>query len=104
MNKLSHYFLSILLLLICILGIQLFYMYSFSSLYVKEKNIFVKIVSLPDLAISNSANFIRHRSLSDTFALFSNGPELLEYFPSTFTYNYSPNPKHNPSRIELANE
>jgi len=79
-------------------------MYSFSSLYVKEKNIFVKIVSLPDLAISNSANFIRHRSLSDTFALFSNGPELLEYFPSTFTYNYSPNPKHNPSRIELANE
>lgn len=103
MNKLSHYFLSTLLLLSCILGVQLIYMYSFASLHVEEKNAFVKVVDLPDLAISNSANFIRHRSLSDTFSLFSNGPELLEYFPSTFVYNYSPNPKYNPSRIELEN-
>lgn len=102
MNKLSYYFLSTLFLLSSILGVQLVYMYSFSSLDIEEKNAFVKVVSLPDLAISNSANFIRHRSLSDTFSLFSNGPELLEYFPSTFTYNYSTNPKYNPSRIELA--
>jgi hypothetical protein len=102
MNKLSHYFLSILLLLLGILGVQMLYMYNFSSLHVEEKNIFVKVVGLPDLSISNSANFIRHRSLSDTFSLFSNGPELLEYFPSTFTYNYSSNQKNSPSRIELA--
>jgi len=101
MNKLSYYFLSTLLLLSCILGVELLYMYSFSSLHVKEKNAFVRMVGLPDLAISNSANFIRHRSLSDTFSLFSNGPELLEYFPSTFTYNYSSNQQYNPSRIEL---
>jgi len=102
MNKLSYYFLSFLLFLSTILGVQMLYMYNSSALHVEEKNIFVKIVGLPDLAISNSANFIRHRSLSDTFSLFSNGPELLEYFPSTFTYNYSSNQKNNPSRIELA--
>ncbi|WP_051505378.1 hypothetical protein [Sulfurospirillum arcachonense] len=76
-------------------------MYSSSNLHEQTKNDFVKTVGLPDLAISNGANFIRHRSLSDTFSLFSNGPELLEYFPSTFTYNYSQNYKNIPSRIEL---
>ena len=101
MNKLSYYFLSVLALLSCVLGILMLYLYNFNALHVEEKNAFVKVVGLPDLAISNSANFIRHRSLSDTFALFSNGPELLEYFPSTFTYNYSTNQKNNPSRIEL---
>jgi len=73
-------------------------MHSTSSLHVKTKNEFVSLVGLPDLALSNSANFIRHRSYSDTFALFSNGPELLEYFPSTFTYNYY---TKNPARITI---
>ena len=103
MNKLSHYFLYCLLLFNSILGIEVFYMYNTSSLHVEAKNEFVSLVGLPDLALSNSANFIRHRSYSDTFSLFSNGPELLEYFPSTFTYNYSHNYKNNPSRIELEN-
>jgi len=101
MNKLSHYFFSILLLLSCVFVVQLFYIYNFSYLYKKEKNAFVKVAGLPDLAISNSAHFIRDRSLSDMFSLFSNDPELLEYFPSTFIYNYSSNQKSNPSRIEL---
>lgn len=102
MNKLSYYFLSIFALLCVILSAQMIYMYNSFSLHVKEKNAFVSVVGLPDLALSNGAHFIRHRSLSDTFSLFSNGPELLEYFPSTFTYNYAQNYKNIPSRIELA--
>jgi len=98
MNRLSHYFLSFLLLLSSILGLELVYMYNTTSLHVEAKNEFVSLVGLPDLALSNSANFIRHRSYSDTFALFSNGPELLEYFPSTFTYNYY---TKNPARITV---
>jgi hypothetical protein len=101
MNKLSIYFLSLFFILVSILSIELVYMYNTSALHVKEKNNFVSLIGLPDLSISNGANFIRHRSYSDTFSLFSNGPELLEYFPSTFTYNYSHNYKNNPSRIEL---
>jgi len=100
MNNLSHYFLSSLIILSSILAIELVYMYSNSSLHVKSKNSFVYLTGLPDLALSNSANFVRHRSYSDTFSLFSNGPELLEYFPSTFTYNFF---TKNPSRIELEN-
>ena len=100
MNKLSYYFLSSLIILSSILTIELIYMYSISTLHVKTKNSFVNLVGLPDLALSNSANFVRHRSYSDTFSLFSNGPELLEYFPSTFTYNYY---TINPSRIEREN-
>ncbi len=102
MNKLSIYFLSLFFILVSILSIEVVYMYNTSTLHVKEKNNFVSLIGLPDLSISNGANFIRHRSYSDTFSLFSNGPELLEYFPSTFTYNYSHNYKNNPSRIELA--
>jgi len=100
MHKLSHYFLSLLFILSFTLAIEFLYMYNTSTLHVKEKNNFVSLIGLPDLSISNGANFIRHRSYSDTFALFSNGPELLEYFPSTFTYNYSPSYKNIPSRIK----
>jgi hypothetical protein len=101
MDKTSKIFIITLLGLICTLVFQVFYMYKKNALHVEEKNRFARLVKLPDLAISNSANFIRHRSLADTFSLFSNSPELLEYFPSTFTYNYSPIQYKNPSRIEL---
>ncbi len=99
MNKLSHYFLSILFLLSSTLVIEFLYISHVLALHVEEKNSFVSLVGLPDLSISNGANFIRHRSYSDTFSLFSNGPELLEYFPSTFTY--APSSNINTSRIEL---
>lgn len=97
MQKLSYYFLSTISLLTIVLTLELLYMYNLKPLHVEQKNELVKLVGLPDLALSNSANFIRHRSYSDTFSLFANGPELMEYFPSTFTYNYTHN---NPSRIE----
>lgn len=101
MNKISHRFLFFTLFLLTLFSVEILYMYTTLQPNIVLKNSFVKLIGLPDLSISNEANFIRHRSLSDTFSLFSNGPELLEYFPSTFTYNYSDNYKNNPSRIEL---
>ncbi len=47
-------------------------------------------MTLPDLALSTEALFIRHRShsvLSDAFGL---GPSLLPFFPSDFTYAPAP--------------
>jgi len=67
-----------------------------------NKRLFVKIVTLPDLAISNETHYVRHRSLSDTFSIFSNSPTLSENFPSTFVYNYSEIQRNLPSRIEVA--
>ncbi len=101
MNKLSLYFLSIFFVLSAILAVKTLYMYTTAKQCEVEKNSFVKLVGLPDLSLSNSAGFIRHRSYSDTFSLFSNDPNLLEHFPSTFTYSYSPIQYKNPSRIEL---
>lgn len=67
-----------------------------------DKRAFVKIVKLPDLAISNETHYVRHRSLSDIFSIFSNSPTLSENFPSTFVYNYSKIQRKLPSRIEVA--
>ncbi len=68
---------------------------------IQKKRVFVKIESLPDLAISSEAHFVRHRSLSDLFSMFSNSPTLTEFFPSTFVYNYSQIQREIPSRIEI---
>ena len=67
-----------------------------------NKRLFVKMVTLPDLAISNETHYVRHRSLSDVFSIFSNSPTLTENFPSTFVYNYSEIQRNLPSRIEVA--
>ncbi len=72
----------------------------------KDKNAnkkieFVKLTGLPDLAISTETHYVRHRSLSDTFSIFSNSPTLSENFPSTFVYNYSNIQKNLPSRITV---
>ncbi|MDX1808787.1 MAG: hypothetical protein R3331_04565 [Sulfurospirillaceae bacterium] len=65
------------------------------------KRLFVEKTGMSDLSLSTEAHFVRHRSLSDLFSIFSNAPTLSEYFPSTFVYNYSQIQKKNPSRIEL---
>jgi hypothetical protein len=66
-----------------------------------KKNLFVRTVMLPDLAISSETHYVRHRSISDLFSMFSNSPTLTEFFPSTFVYNYSQIQRKIPSRIEL---
>lgn len=62
--------------------------YDSEEIYVK-KNDFISVVGLPDLAISTEANYIRHRSLSDIKMIFTDGPEHIEYFPSSFTINHN---------------
>lgn len=65
-----------------------------------EKRLFVSLTGMSDLALSSEAHFVRHRSMSDLFSIFSNSPTLTEYFPSTFVYNYSEIQRKNPARIE----
>jgi len=61
-----------------------------------KKNTFVAIVGLSDLAISTSATYIRHRSMSDIFSIYRDAPSLREYFPSTYAISHSHiiNPHH----------
>lgn len=77
-------------------------MYTSKDNFQEQKFAFVKLIGLPDLAIANGANFVRHRSLSDTFSFFSNGPELLDFFPSTHTYNFGNQHHDAPSKMTHA--
>ena len=56
------------------------------------------MLQLPDLAISTEAMFIRHRTLSDTFAILKEDPQLKEYFPTTFIYSHSHILQNTPSK------
>ena len=90
-NK-SHNFFIFLLLLLIGTAIQLVYIYQTKTLTqqaIDKKNIFVKITSLPDLALSTEANYIRHRSISDIFSIYKDDGTLREYAPSTYTYSVS---------------
>lgn len=102
MNKKSKYlFFSILITLFTIV-FELGYLSNFKSLSkkdIEDKNILVSSLGLPDLAISNEAMYIRHRTLSDTFSIFKEGPELKEYFPTTFVYSHSHILNNTPAKI-----
>lgn len=54
-----------------------------------KKTTFVKLIGLPDLAISTEATYVRHRSMSDMFSIYKDDASLREYFPSTFAYSHS---------------
>lgn len=69
--------------------VQLSYLAVFKTPSIQEKQIknsFVKVVSLPDLAISSESPFIRHRTLATAFDIYRDDNGLLEYYPSTFIY------------------
>ena len=102
MNKKSKYLFSIIVLVLFTLSIELVYLQNSKTLSkkdIEDKNILVSSLGLPDLAISTEAMYIRHRSLSDTFSIFKEGPELKEYFPSTFVYSHSHILNNTPSKI-----
>ncbi len=61
----------------------------------------VRIIGLPDMAVATEARFLRFRSLSDIFAPFNEGPEMLDYFPAAFTYAPSPITRKLPSTIKV---
>lgn len=73
------------------------FLYATQDNFLHVKQNFVKLSQMPDLSLSNEAHFIRHRSYSDTFSIFANSPELLEYFPSSFVYHHPT--LNNPSKI-----
>jgi len=96
-------FLSGLITLCVTVMAQIFYFsktHALTHTSITCKESLVSLIGLPDLALVSEAHFIRHRSLSDVFSPFADGPELLEYFPSTFVYHAASLPI--PSRIKRA--
>ncbi len=63
------------------------------------KRAVVSLVALPDLAVATEARFLRFRSLADIYSPFNEGPELLDYFPASFTYAPAYRGAHMPSRV-----
>lgn len=103
MNYKSKIYFKTIISSILILCITIVYLYTNKTItkkQIEEKNILVKSIQLPDLAISTEAMYIRHRSLSDIFSLFKDSPSLLEYFPTSFVYNFSANINNYPSKIK----
>lgn len=98
----SKYLLFLSLSIVLVTLFQWGYFKRHSSLNVQsiaQKKSLVSLIGLPDLALVTEAHYVRHRSLSDAFSFFADSPELLEYFPSTFVYMYTPSIAKNPSRI-----
>ena len=62
---------------------------STSDAMLEKKIAFVKLSTLPDLAIATEASYVRHRSLSEMFSLYKEDGSLREYFPSTFAISHS---------------
>ncbi|QOY53886.1 hypothetical protein HUE87_08250 [Candidatus Sulfurimonas marisnigri] len=89
-NKKSRVLFYTFLLLVGAVIAEITYLGSKSgSERINSKVAFVKMVGLPDLAISTEASYVRHRSMSDMFSIFKDDGSLREYFVSTFTYSHS---------------
>jgi len=87
-NKSKKLFL-VLQTLTVLFVIQIIYLYTTKTTTKKNiqiKNNFVKLTSLPDLAVSSETPFIRHRSLATPYEIYRDDNGLLEYYPSTFIY------------------
>ena len=88
-----------------LLFLTLFFCFEVGYLALKDKKIeqkrdFVAKVGLPDIALSTEAKYIRHRSLSDIFSIFSEDPEGVSYFVTTYAYAPSPILKNTPCVVE----
>ena len=88
MNKKSKS-LFIIFSLLFVLGVgELIYLNeakSMSSVDLDKKKRFVELVGLPDLAFSSEANYIRHRSLSNVFSIYSEDGSLREHSYVSFS-------------------
>lgn len=82
------------LFIVILLNISLF-LFMFIILYnnqidsKKDKKLFISIIGLPDLAISTTNSYIRHRSLTNIKTIFKDGPEHIEYSKVAFTINHT---------------
>ncbi len=108
MNIKSKYLFFFLGITTILLVFQTIYLYTNKSLTkenLEKKDLLIQALGLPDLAISTEAMYIRHRTLSDTFSLFKESPELREYFPTTYVYSHSHILNNTPSKvIKVINE
>ena len=99
MKKKSYYLfglLSSISILLFSIALYLNIYKSMSKIEYENKNQFVKLTSLPDLALSTQSSYIRHRSLTDLFSIYSNDGVLREYDITSFTYSL-PNINHSKS-------
>ena len=88
------------LILIVILEIAYLTKYKTMTQDIKAQKItFVKLVGLPDLALSTNDIYIRHRSLANIFDIYPNDSQLREYGKLSFSYNHSTLLHNTPSRI-----
>lgn len=89
-NRKSRFVIYSFLSLMTLLFVEVIYLYGAKSMSedeLKSKREFVKVVQLPDLALSTEAFFIRHRTLSDFFSIYRDDGTLREYFASTFVFS-----------------
>jgi len=92
MNRKSHRLFYIFLLVLFLFAVEITYLWQTKSITAQQKldkKQFVNLVGLPDLAIATESFYIRHRTLSDIFSIYSDDPSLREYFPTTFVYSHS---------------
>jgi len=92
MFKKSYFLFSFCIFIVSVFTLQVFYINETKRLTpntIATKNIFVKVTSLPDLALCTETTYVRHRSISDLFSIYRDDGTLREYFPSTFTYAHS---------------
>jgi len=87
MNKKSRVVLFIFSGLLSLSLLEVFYLSeskSMSSEALEQKKNFVSITGLPDLALCSEAQYIRHRSLSNMFTIYSEDGTLREYSKASF--------------------
>ena len=95
MNKKAKYTIISYISLLAILIIEIIYLES-SRYNIDINREFVSLSTIPDLAISNSASYIRHRSLSNIGDIYRDG--LREKFISSSIYNHSNIINNTPSK------
>ncbi len=100
MNKKAKYIIIIYISLLTTLIVEVIY-FENSNYDINLNKSFVSISRLPDLAISNSASYIRHRTLSNIGDIYRDG--LREKFIATNIYNHSTIIDNIPSKVVNAN-
>jgi len=100
MNKKAKYLIFSYISLVVVLILEVIYL-STTTPDMGINRSFVTLTTLPDLAISNSASYIRHRTLSNISDIYRDG--LREKFIATNIYNHSSIIDNTPSRILNAN-
>ena len=88
MNKKSKVIFVIFSSLLSLFLVQVIYLSGFKAMSndkLNKKIDFVRVTGLPDLALSTESPYIRHRSLTNVFSIYSEDACLREYSLSSFT-------------------